>query len=124
MSEQEQAEQTAAGLKEDQMQEDRLKRRVTMTGQEIRDIVKEKCKLTKRIEKENPGLRVFAVDVHDLPLDALREYAKLSGEVLEYFEYGKQMRIHYSHHPVTIFLHSSPVKVETHIVEDYAVKNI
>ena len=88
-----------------------------MNGQDNKQIVEEKCKLIDKVEAENPGLRVFGVDVNNIPLQALQEYAAISGEELKYHESKKAMRIHYGHFPYCIFLSSKPVTVETRIIE-------
>jgi len=95
-----------------------------MTGQEIKQIVEEKCRLTDTLQAKYQGLTVFGWDVDDLPIQAMREYAELSGLQMKFAEVPKVMRIHYSDHPYCVFLNSTPVKVETHIVENYAVKNV
>ena len=88
-----------------------------MTAQDIKDIVEEKCNLIAKVEAENPGLRVFAVDVEDIPLQALQKYADITGEKIEYIEARGFMRVHYSHYPYAIFLSSVPVQVETVVKE-------
>ena len=96
-----------------------------MTGQDIKEIVEEKCKLIDKVEAENPGLKVFAVSVEDLPLQALREYAEEKDPTrLNFVEGVSVMRYHHSSYKHCVFLDSVKIKVETHIVEDYAVKNV
>jgi len=95
-----------------------------MTAQDIKDIVEEKCRLIDKIEAENEGLEVGWIKVYDLPLKALREYADNNGQTIHFDKPSKAMRVHYSTYPYCVFLHSNPVKVETHIVEDTAIQNV
>lgn len=88
-----------------------------MTGQDIADMVKVKCALTEELEARYEGLTVLSFAIENLPLDALSEYAKISGRDMEYKETPQVMRVHYSTINHCVFLDSVPVKVETKIVE-------
>ena len=88
-----------------------------MTAQDIKDLVEEKCRLIDKVEAENPGLRVFGVNVDDLPIATLQKYAEITGQEMKYQKESKTMRVHYSSNPYCVFLSSVPVVVETVIKE-------
>ena len=83
-------------------------------------------KLTAKIITEHPEVSDVWYDFNDIPLDELREVAKIYNKELTFFESRKRMCLQLGTEieNSTIFCYSIEVKVKTRLVIEDAIKNI